>query len=59
MVGDINQCLASADLPRERPGTHCKGGWVLPTAGLHCCLIFLSNRVSIHGPQPIASSYTD
>jgi hypothetical protein len=20
--------------PRERPGTHCKGGWVGPSAGL-------------------------
>ena len=23
--------------PRERPGTHCKGGWVGPRAGLDGC----------------------
>jgi hypothetical protein len=23
--------------PRERPGTHCTGGWVGPTAGLDVC----------------------
>jgi hypothetical protein len=30
------QCHAPADFyPRERPGTHCTGGWVGPRAGLH------------------------
>ena len=28
---------ASAALPRERPGTHCVGGWVVPRAGLDGC----------------------
>jgi hypothetical protein len=23
--------------PRERPGTHCTGGWVGPRAGLDVC----------------------
>jgi hypothetical protein len=28
---------APAALPRERPGTHCIGGWVGPTAGVDGC----------------------
>jgi hypothetical protein len=28
---------APAALPRERPGTHCTGGWVGPRAGLDVC----------------------
>ena len=23
--------------PRENPGTHCKGGWVVPRVGLDGC----------------------
>ena len=46
--------------PRERPGTHCTGGWVGPRAGLDSCgksrppLGFDPRTV-----QPIASRYTD
>ena len=46
--------------PRERPGTHCTGGWVGPRAGLDRC-----GKIS-HPPgfdprtvQPVASRYTD
>jgi hypothetical protein len=28
---------APADLPRERPGTRCIGGWVRPRTGLDGC----------------------
>jgi hypothetical protein len=32
------QLYALADLPPgKRPGTHCKGGWVGPRAGLNGC----------------------
>jgi len=27
----------AAPYPRERPGTHCTGGWVGPRAGLDKC----------------------
>ena len=37
--------------PRERPGTHCIGGWVGPRAGLDGC--------GKSRPQPVASRYTD
>ena len=46
--------------PRERPGTHCTGGWVGPRAGLERCgkphptLGFDPQTV-----QPIASRYTE
>ena len=49
--------------PRERPGTHCTGGWVGPTAGLNRCG---KSRSPPHPPgfdpwtvQPVASRYTD
>jgi hypothetical protein len=51
---------APAALPRERPGPHCIGGWVGPTAGLDGCgkprppLGFDPRTV-----QPAASRYTD
>jgi len=46
--------------PRERPCTHCRGGWVGPRAGLDRCQKsrpppgFDSRTV-----QPVASRYTD
>jgi hypothetical protein len=46
--------------PRERPGTHCTGGWVGPRAGQDGCGKsrpapgFDSRTV-----QPVASRYTD
>ena len=46
--------------PRERPGTHCMGGWVGPRAGVDECgksrppLGFDPRTV-----QPVVSYYTD
>jgi hypothetical protein len=42
--------------PRERPGTHCTGGWVGPRAGLDICEKSRPHRDSIPGPsssQPV------
>jgi hypothetical protein len=33
----VGQHHDPAALPRERPGTHCKGCWVGPRAGLDGC----------------------
>jgi hypothetical protein len=51
---------APAALARVRPGTHCMGGWVVPSAGLDGC------GKSRHTPgfdprtvQPVASCYID
>ena len=41
--------------PRERPGTHCTGGWVGPRASLDRCGKSRPHRDSI----PVASRYTD
>ena len=46
--------------PRERPGTHCTGGWVGPRAGLEGCGI--SRPLTGFDPwtvQPVANRYTD
>ena len=32
-------------LPRERPGTHCTGGWVGPRAGLDRCENLAPNEI--------------
>jgi len=37
--------------PRERPGTHCIGGWVGPRAGLDGCGKSRPHRDSIPGPS--------
>jgi hypothetical protein len=37
--------------PRERPGTHCAGGWVGPRAGLDVCEKFCPHWDSIYGPS--------
>ena len=46
--------------PRERPGTHCTGGWVGPRAGLDRCGKSRSppgfDRRTV---QPVASRYID
>jgi hypothetical protein len=43
--------------PRERPGTHCTGGWVGPSAGLDWCGKSRLHRDSIPGPSsPVAQS---
>jgi hypothetical protein len=38
-------------LPRERPGTHCAGGWVGPRAGGDRCGKSRPQRDSIPGPS--------
>jgi hypothetical protein len=46
--------------PRERPGTHCTGGWVGPWAGLARC--GKSRPPPGFDPrtvQPVANCYTD
>jgi hypothetical protein len=60
-MGVGGQCHASATLPLgKRPGTHCIGGWVGPSASLYVCGKscpppgFDSQTV-----QPVASCYTD
>jgi hypothetical protein len=40
----------AAFYPRERPGTHCTGGWVGPRAGLDRCGKYRPHRDSIPGP---------
>jgi len=45
--------------PRERPGTHCTGGWVGPMVGMDGC--GKSDRPPGFVPrtaQPVASRYT-
>jgi hypothetical protein len=37
--------------PRERPGTHCIGGWVGPKAGLEMCEKSHFSRDSNTGPS--------
>jgi hypothetical protein len=41
----------AAYYPRERPGTHCTGGWVGPRAGLDGCGNSCPHRDSIPGPS--------
>jgi hypothetical protein len=44
------QRYAPAALPQDRPGAHCTGGWVGPSADLDGCGKFRPNRDSIPGP---------
>jgi hypothetical protein len=39
--------------PRERPGTHCTGGWVGSRAGLDVCEKSRPHRDSIPGPSSL------
>jgi hypothetical protein len=48
-VGGQRHVLAA--LPRERPGTHCMGGWVGPRASLDGCGKSHPHRDSIPGPS--------
>jgi len=51
MEGVRGQRHAPAALyPRERPGTHCTGGWVGPRAGMDRCGKSRPHRDSIPGP---------
>ena len=59
-MGMGGQHHAPATLTRERPGTHCIGGWESPRAGLDG---FGKARpppgVDPRTVQPVASRYTD
>ena len=43
----------AAPYPRERPGTHCTGGWVGLRAGLDRCGKSRPHRDSIPGPSSL------
>ena len=45
--------------PRERPGTHCTGGWVRPRAGLDRCGISRPTGIHPRTARPAASRYID
>jgi hypothetical protein len=45
--------------PRERPGTHCIGGWVGPRAGLDGYGKSPPLEFDRRTVQPVASRYTD
>jgi len=49
--GVSGQRYATAALPRERPGTHCTGGWLGLRVGLDRCGKYLPHRDSIPGPS--------
>jgi hypothetical protein len=44
---------------RERPGTHCIGGWVGPRVGLDGCEKSRPTGFDPRTVQPVASRYTD
>jgi hypothetical protein len=48
-VGGQHHALAA--FPRKRPGNHCVGSWVGPTAGLKVRKILHAHRNSIPGPS--------
>jgi hypothetical protein len=48
----------SRSFPRERPSTHCKGGWVGPRAGLDRCGKSRPPPGFARTVQPVASRYT-
>jgi len=52
---------APTALPRERPGTHCIGGWVDPRAGQDGCGKFRAPPPGFDARtvQPVTSGYTD
>jgi hypothetical protein len=50
-MGVGGQRHALAVYPRERPGTHCIGGWIGPRFGLYGCGKSRQHRVSIPGPS--------
>jgi hypothetical protein len=50
-MGWVVSTTARPLYPRERPGTHCRGGWVGPRAGLDVCEKSRPLRDSIPGPS--------
>jgi hypothetical protein len=58
--GGLVKAMPQPLYPRERPGTHCIGGWVGHRAGLNWC--GKSRPPPGFDPrtvQPVASRYTD
>ena len=58
--GEGSASRPGLSLPRERPGTHCTGGWVGPRAGLDRC--GKSHPPPGFDPRtvhPVSSHYTD
>ena len=55
VVGWVVSATLRPLYPRERPGTHCIGGWVVPRAGLDGCrkLQPPPHRDSIPGPSSL------
>ena len=54
--GEWSAPRPALSLPRERPGTHCRGGWVDPRGGLDRCGKSRLRRGSIprpSSPQPV------
>ena len=49
--GERSASRPGRSLPRERPMTHCTGGWVGPRAGLDKCGKSRPHRVSTPGPS--------
>jgi len=49
----------AAPYPRERPGTHCTGGWVGLRAGLEMCRKSRPQEFDPLTVQPVGSRYTD
>ena len=45
--------------PRERPGTHCTGGWVGPRTGLDRRKILPQPGFDPRTAHPVISRYTD
>ena len=58
--GEGSASRPGRSLPRERPGTHCIGGWVGPRAGLdRCGKSRPPPGLDPRTVQPVASRYTD
>ena len=58
--GEGSASCPGRSLPRERPSTHYKGGWVGPRASLDMCGISrLPPGFDLRTVQPVASRYTD
>jgi hypothetical protein len=55
--GCAPQPVKAKPRPAKRPGTHCTGAWVRPTAGLDGCGKSRPHRNSIYGPSLNRLSY--
>ena len=53
------QYAPAALYPRERPGTHCTGGWVGHRAGLDEWNNLVPTGIRPRTFQPVVSPYTD